>query len=65
MIPKAKLRQLHVKIGLVSVSTIPLDFKTNYNRIMDSIQQCIDLNCSLRIGSELEITGYGCADHYA
>lgn len=53
MISKLKLRQLHVKVGLVALNTIPLDFKTNFKRIMQSIQQCIDLGCSIRIGSEL------------
>jgi len=23
------------------------------------------LGCSIRIGSELEVSGYGCADHFA
>lgn len=35
---KIKLRQLHVKLGLVSINTIPLDFKRNYKHIMESIQ---------------------------
>ena len=36
--PKLKLRQLHVKLGLTSINTIPLDFKKNYMHIMQSIQ---------------------------
>lgn len=62
---KLKLRQLHVKVGLVSVTAIPLDFKRNYRLIMQSIQECLDLGCSIRIGSELEVSGYGCDDHFA
>jgi NAD+ synthase (glutamine-hydrolysing) len=62
---KLKLRQLHVKLGLVSINTVPLDFKRNYKHIMQSIQECIDLGCTIRIGSELEISGYGCGDHFA
>jgi len=48
---KLKLRQLHVKLGLVSMNTVALDFKRNYKHIMESIQQCIDMGCSVRIGS--------------
>lgn len=51
MTNKLKLRQLHVKLGLVSINTIPLDFKRNYKHIMESIQECIDLGCSIRVGS--------------
>ena len=64
MASKLKLRQSHVKIGVVSINTVPLDFKKNYNNIMLSIQQCIDMGCSIRVGSELEVSGYGCADHF-
>jgi len=38
MSSKLKLRQLHVKLGLVSINTVPLDFKRNYKHIMQSIQ---------------------------
>jgi hypothetical protein len=38
MTSKLKLRQLHVKLGLVSIITFPLDFKKNYTNIMKSIQ---------------------------
>ena len=50
---KLKLRQMYVKVGLVSINAIPLDFKRNYNNIMKSIVECIELGCSIRIGSEL------------
>lgn len=59
-----KLKQLHVKVGLAAINSVALDFKRNYNNIMKSIQSCIDMGCSIRIGSELEIPGYGCADHF-
>ena len=59
-----KLRQLHVKIGLCSLNNDPLDFKKNYKNIMDSIEECKKLNCSIRIGGELEISGYACEDHF-
>jgi NAD+ synthase (glutamine-hydrolysing) len=59
-----RLKQLHVKVGVASINNVALDFKRNYENIMKSIYQCIDLGCSIRIGSELEIPGYGCADHF-
>jgi NAD+ synthase (glutamine-hydrolysing) len=62
---KLKLRQLHVKLGLVSINTVPLDFKRNFHNIMHSIRECIAEGCSIRVGSELEVSGYGCADHFA
>ncbi len=59
-----KLKQLHVKIGLCSLNNDPLDFKNNLRKIMDSIEECKRLNCSIRVGGELEISGYGCEDHF-
>ena len=38
MTNKLKLRQLHVKLGLVSINTIPLDFKKNFTNIMKSLE---------------------------
>lgn len=48
-----KLRQLHVKIGLCTLNNDPLDFKKNYKRIYQSIDECRKLNCSIRVGGEL------------
>jgi hypothetical protein len=46
-----RLKQLHVKIGIATINNVALDFKRNYNNIMKSIEQCIDMGCSIRIGS--------------
>lgn len=35
---RMKLRQLYVKMGLCSLNNDPLDFKKNYQKIMESIQ---------------------------
>lgn len=59
-----KLRQLHVKIGLCSLNNDPLDFKNNFRKIHKSIEECKQLNCSIRVGGELEISGYACEDHF-
>ncbi|RFU27523.1 hypothetical protein B7463_g8804, partial [Scytalidium lignicola] len=37
-----------------------LDFEGNVERILQSIKEAKAAGCSLRIGPELEITGYGC-----
>lgn len=52
------------KIGMCSLNNDPLSFKKNRENIIASIQRCKDLNCTIRIGSELEVPGYSCADHF-
>lgn len=41
-----------------------LDFDNNRRRIVESIVQAKAAGASLRVGPELEITGYGCLDHF-
>ena len=41
-----------------------LDFEGNAERIIESIRQAKKAGASLRVGPELEITGYGCLDHF-
>ncbi|OJD34895.1 glutamine-dependent nad(+) synthetase [Diplodia corticola] len=41
-----------------------LDFEGNLERILESIRQAKAAGASLRVGPELEITGYGCLDHF-
>jgi hypothetical protein len=45
-----RLKQLHVKIGLTSLNNDPLDFKNNFRKIHQSIEECKRLNCSIRVG---------------
>lgn len=42
-----------------------LDFEGNRDRIIRSIELAKERGASLRVGPELEITGYGCLDHFA
>lgn len=54
------------KVG-VAVCTLNqhcLDFESNLQRILSSIEQAIDFGASIRIGPELEVTGYGCEDAF-
>ena len=41
-----------------------LDFDGNLDRILQSIRQSKAAGATLRVGPELEITGYGCLDHF-
>lgn len=41
-----------------------LDFDGNYERIIESIIQAKAKGARYRLGSELEITGYSCEDHF-
>lgn len=40
-----------------------LDFDGNQKRIIESIRRAKKAGASLRVGPELEVTGYGCQDH--
>jgi predicted amidohydrolase len=41
-----------------------LDFEGNLERILLSIKKAKEAQATLRVGPELEITGYGCLDHF-
>ncbi|KAG4305585.1 hypothetical protein PORY_001141 [Pneumocystis oryctolagi] len=47
-----------------SLNQWALDFEGNYHRIIQSIIEAKKQGAVLRIGPELEITGYGCYDHF-
>ncbi|GAA6020062.1 hypothetical protein JCM10207_006773 [Rhodosporidiobolus poonsookiae] len=59
----------HPTAGLITVATCSLnqhalDFDGNLDRILRSIRIAKERGAKLRIGPELEITGYGCQDHF-
>lgn len=41
-----------------------LDFEGNFDRIIRSIEESYQRGSVYRLGPELELTGYGCADHF-
>jgi NAD+ synthase (glutamine-hydrolysing) len=41
-----------------------MDFKGNLERVKESIREAKYQGCTFRTGPELEITGYGCEDHF-
>ena len=59
----------HGSASLVTVATCnlnqwALDFDGNVERILQSCQRAKALGASYRLGPELEISGYGCEDHF-
>ena len=41
-----------------------LDFNGNLLRTLESIEQAKSLGATYRLGPELELSGYGCEDHF-
>ncbi|KAG0244155.1 glutamine-dependent NAD(+) synthetase [Actinomortierella wolfii] len=53
-----------ITVATCSLNQWALDFKGNLARTLESIRIAKERGARLRIGPELEITGYGCADHF-
>ncbi|GAA6017288.1 hypothetical protein JCM11491_000618 [Sporobolomyces phaffii] len=53
-----------ITVATCSLNQHALDFDGNLERILTSIRIAKERGCKLRIGPELEITGYGCQDHF-
>lgn len=51
-------------LACCSLNQWALDFEGNLKRILESIKIAKEKGASYRHGPELEITGYGCADHF-
>ncbi|KAJ1920943.1 glutamine-dependent NAD(+) synthetase [Mycoemilia scoparia] len=53
-----------VTVATCALNQWALDFDGNYDRICQSIIESKRRGATLRVGSELEIPGYGCYDHF-
>ncbi|EMR10229.1 NAD+ synthetase [Pneumocystis murina B123] len=53
-----------ITVAVCSLNQWALDFEGNCDRIIRSIIEAKKHGAILRIGPELEITGYGCYDHF-
>lgn len=53
-----------MKLATCSLNQWALDWKGNRDRIIESIHAAKKVGAALRVGPELEITGYGCFDHF-
>lgn len=54
----------YITVATCSLNQWSLDFEGNRNRILESIKIAKSKNAKLRVGPELEITGYGCLDYF-
>lgn len=41
-----------------------MDFEWNKTNIIQSIKEAKKQGCTIRLGPELEVPGYGCEDHF-
>ncbi|CAG8500619.1 2043_t:CDS:10 [Paraglomus occultum] len=53
-----------ITVATCSLNQWALDFVGNLERILESIRIAKERGARLRVGPELEITGYGCFDHF-
>lgn len=53
-----------ITLATCNLNQWALDFEGNRDRILESIKIAKDKGARLRVGPELEITGYGCLDHF-
>ncbi|KAG0669048.1 glutamine-dependent NAD(+) synthetase [Maudiozyma exigua] len=53
-----------ITLATCNLNQWALDFEGNRDRILESIKIAKEKNARLRVGPELEITGYGCLDHF-
>lgn len=53
-----------LKVASCNLNQWAMDFDCNLENIKDSISKAKAAGASIRLGPELEITGYGCEDHF-
>ncbi|XP_015913289.1 glutamine-dependent NAD(+) synthetase [Parasteatoda tepidariorum] len=53
-----------VTLATCTLNQWAMDFRGNYERILESIKIARDRGATYRCGPELEITGYSCGDHF-
>ncbi|OIW35238.1 glutamine-dependent NAD(+) synthetase with GAT domain-containing protein [Coniochaeta ligniaria NRRL 30616] len=53
-----------ITLATCSLNQWALDWEGNLGRIKRSIHKAKEAGATLRVGPELEISGYGCLDHY-
>ena len=53
-----------LKVGLCSINSTAMAFKENGLRVLASICAAKAKGCTLRVGSELEVSGHGCQDSF-
>ena len=54
----------YAMLGVSQLNQWAMSFTKNKANIIRSIQQAKDLGAAYRLGPELEVSGYGCEDHF-
>lgn len=58
------VKSTNVKVATCNLNQWALDFEGNKRRIIQSLEICREQQVAYRLGPELEVTGYGCEDHF-
>lgn len=53
-----------ITVASCALNQTALDFEGNLRRIIESCREARKMGAKIRSGPELEITGYGCGDHF-
>ena len=53
-----------VTLATCALNQWALDFEGNAERIIESVRIAKERGASLRVGPELEVSGYSCQDHF-
>ncbi|KAG1358154.1 hypothetical protein G6F62_000962 [Rhizopus arrhizus] len=53
-----------ITVATCSLNQWALDFEGNLKRILESINIAKERGAKIRVGPELEVSGYGCYDHF-
>jgi predicted amidohydrolase len=53
-----------ITVASCALNQTALDFEGNLQRILRSCREAKAAGARIRTGPELEITGYGCSDHF-
>lgn len=53
-----------LKVATCHLNQWAMDFDCNLANIKESISRAKEAGAVIRLGPELEITGYGCEDHF-
>ena len=53
-----------LKVATCNLNQWAMDFDNNLRNIKESISKAKEAGAVIRVGPELEITGYGCEDHF-
>ncbi|XP_065873068.1 glutamine-dependent NAD(+) synthetase-like [Euphorbia lathyris] len=53
-----------LKVATCNLNQWAIDFDSNLKNTKDSVTKAKEAGAAIRLGPELEITGYGCEDHF-